>query len=54
MSNADWLWLVNGKSFFDIKDGSYLVHIGWSRNVKDDYWNTMTSLKQTRAVQKQI
>ena len=38
MSNADWLWPVNGKSFYDINDGSYLVHIGWSRNVKDDYW----------------
>ena len=38
MSNADWLWPVNGKSFYDINDSSYLVHIGWSRNVKDDYW----------------
>ena len=38
MSNADWLWPVKGKSFYDRNDSSYLVHIGWSRNVEDDYW----------------
>lgn len=37
MSYADGLWPVQGKSFYDINDDKYLVHIGWSRNLKEDY-----------------
>lgn len=32
-----WLWPINGQSFYDIKDNSYLVHIKWSRKLKEDY-----------------
>ncbi|WP_310605286.1 hypothetical protein [Anaerosporobacter sp.] len=37
MSYAHELWPVGGKSFFDINDSNYLVHIKWSRNLKKDY-----------------
>lgn len=37
MSKADEFWPVKGKNFYDINDNNYLVHINWSRNVKDDY-----------------
>ena len=34
MSYAHELWPISGKSFFDIDNQSYLVHIKWSRNLK--------------------
>lgn len=37
MSDANWLWPIDGKSFYDINDNNYLVHIGWSKNSKEDY-----------------
>ena len=37
MSYAHELWPISGKSFFDIDNQSYLVHIKWSRNLKSDY-----------------
>lgn len=37
MSYANELWPISGKSFFDIDNQSYLVHIKWSRNLKSDY-----------------
>lgn len=37
MSYAHELWPISGKSFFDIDNQSYLVHIKWSRNLKNNY-----------------
>lgn len=37
MSDANWLWPIDGKSFYDINGNNYLVHIGWSKNSKKDY-----------------
>ena len=37
MSYTNELWPIKGKSFFDINDHNYLVHIKWSRNLKSDY-----------------
>ena len=37
MSDANWLWPIDGKSFYDINNNNYLVHIDWSKNSKEDY-----------------
>ena len=37
MSDANWLWPIDGKSFYDINNNNYLVHIDWSKNSKKDY-----------------
>lgn len=37
MDNAHWLWPTNGKWFYTIEDDTYLIHIKWSRKLKEDY-----------------
>lgn len=37
MSDANWLCPIDGKSFYDINNNNYLVHIDWSKNSKEDY-----------------
>ena len=37
MGYMDWLWPMEGRGFYDIKDNNYLVHIKWTKNLKKDY-----------------